>query len=85
MPMTPLPPRRCARYSLAGVRLMKPPCVIVMIAPSLAMRSSMLISPSSGTICVRRGVACFALMACTSSLMIVSTRDSLRQDVHQVA
>ena len=55
---------------------MNPPWVIVMISPSLASRSSMLISPASGTIWVRRGVAYLALIVCTSSLMIASTRDS---------
>ena len=31
MPMTPLPPRRCARNALTAVRLMKPPCVMLMM------------------------------------------------------
>ena len=29
--MTPLPPRRCARNALTAVRLMKPPCVMLMM------------------------------------------------------
>ena len=31
MPMTPLPPRRCARKALTAVRLMKPPWVMLMM------------------------------------------------------
>src|SRR5439155_40917 len=47
MPMTPFPPRRCARNALTAVRLINPPWVMLIIHPSFAMRSSMLISPSS--------------------------------------
>src|SRR5207253_2376594 len=31
MPITPLPPRRCARNALTAVRLIKPPCVMLLI------------------------------------------------------
>ena len=49
IPITPLPPRRCERYAFTFVRLIRPLCVMVMITPSWAIRSSMAISPSSGT------------------------------------
>ena len=82
--MTPLPPRRCARNALTAVRLMKPPWVMLMMQPSFAMRSSMLISPSSGTSWVRRGVAVF--VANLAQLLLDDREDArfLREDVAQV-
>ena len=64
-------------HVLTFVRLIRPLCVMVMMTPSFAMRSSIAISPSSGTISVRRGVACFALISWSSFVMIAITRDSL--------
>ena len=47
--MTPLPPRRCARNALTAVRLIKPAWVMLMMQPSLTIRSSMLISACVGS------------------------------------
>ncbi len=39
-PCTPLPPRFCTRYSVSGIRLMNPSCVIVTTFCSSTIRSS---------------------------------------------
>ena len=53
---------------------MYPRCEIVMIWLSFAIRSIVVISPSSSAKSVSRAVAYFSLITRSSSLMIVSTR-----------
>ena len=57
IPDRPLPPRRCARKSAKGVRLMYPPEVTVTTISSRSIRSSSSMSPDQSTISVRRGTA----------------------------
>src|SRR5436853_360519 len=76
IPITPLPPRRCARNALTAVRLMNPPWVMLMMHPSFRIKSSMAISPSSGTNWVSRGLAYLSRISRSSFLIMVKTRCS---------
>ena len=70
IPARPLPPRRCARKSMSGVRLIYPPEVTVTTISSRSIRSSSSISPDQSTISVLRATANCALTSFNSLAMI---------------
>ena len=70
MPARPLPPRRCARKSMSGVRLIYPPEVTVTTMSSRSIRSSSSISPDHSTISVLRGTANCSFTSFNSFVMI---------------
>ena len=74
IPDRPLPPRRCARKSANGVRLIYPPAVTVTTISSRSIRSSSSMSPDHSTISVRRGTANCSLTSSNSVRMMPMMR-----------
>ena len=70
IPDSPLPPRRCERKSVKGVRLIYPPDVTVTTMSSRSIRSSSSMSPAQSVISVRRGTANFSLTSINSEEII---------------